>query len=101
IDSVTFGDFFQPTTPVLARFAPAPDEPGHWIGVLTMTDLSAGISGSGTLATLYLERTTDRTLESPVKLEEGATRMYGPGAVVEPVAFYGGSIIYEPVATGP
>lgn len=101
IDSVAFGDFFQPATPVVARFAAAPDEPGHWIGVLSMTDLATGISGSGTLATVYLQRTTDVPLKSEVHMKAGPTRVYGQAGVPESVAFYGGSIVYEPLPATP
>ncbi len=101
VDSVVFGDFFQPTTPMLARLAAAPDEPDHWIGVLSMTDLSTGISGSGTLATIYLERTTDQPIENELRLEAGPTRVYGPGGAPESVAFYGGTVVYQPLPTTP
>ncbi len=101
IDSVAFGDFFQPATPLVARFAPAPDEPGHWIGVLSMTDLATGISGSGTLATVYLQRTTDLPLKSDVRMKAGPTRVYGQAGAPETVAFYGGSIVYEPIPAAP
>lgn len=101
VDSVVFGDFFQPTTPVVARLAPAPDEPDHWIGVLSMADLSTGVSGSGTLVTIYVERTTDQPLKSKLRLRAGATRVYGQNAKAESVAFYGGTIVYQPLPTTP
>lgn len=91
------GTFFLPADRVtLLEFAPAPDEPQRWIGLVALDSLTPGVGGSGVLGTLRVRRTSNLAFETPLRFEPDRSIAYDDAGEPLTISFAPGRLVHSP-----
>lgn len=91
------GTFFIPADRVtLLEFAPAPDEPQRWIGLVALDSLTPGVGGSGVLGTLRVRRTSGLAFETAIRFEPERSIAYDEAGEPLTLGFAPGRLVHSP-----
>lgn len=96
IDTAIAGDFFQPQTPIVFELVDAPGQGPGWLGVISLTDFSADVSGGGRLASIVIRRVADEPFDVRLGFDTGGTRLYGPAGAPLDGRAVGGRLVFDP-----
>lgn len=97
IDSIIPGGYFAPLgQQPLVNMSVAPDDPRHWIGLVTLPTLTNASAGTGTLATVVVRRTATEAFDIGIGFDTTTSRAFGPGGIPVLMNWTRGRLIQVP-----